>query len=241
MNIIEKYYTYDEKAEFFFKNFRLFDSRFLDKRTQITYTVDASIFNAIIFIENNHKNSILGKKKTGFWFRITELVNGIDRDKFNHSLPRSEKHIKGRCKLYKEKGYLALVSGLYGNNNSRKVDNSVENLLKSIKEQNSELITYPKIRNTIQNFLEGKIVIIDKTTELPFKIEDFDIDKLSNISLSTIKNYLNLNIDEPKYNPLNILESEISNVFFNKFKQLDQQKRISLLKQFTEIISIVNE
>ncbi len=102
-------------------------------------------------------------------------------------MPRSEKHIKGRCKLYKEKGYLALVSGLYGNNNSRKVDNSVENLLKSIKEQNSELITYPKIRNTIQNFLEGKIVIIDKTTELPFKIEDFDIDKLSNISLSTIK------------------------------------------------------
>ncbi len=63
MNIIEKYYTYDEKAEFFFKNFRLFDSRFLDKRTQITYTVDASIFNAIIFIENNHKNSILGKKR----------------------------------------------------------------------------------------------------------------------------------------------------------------------------------
>lgn len=29
MNIIEKYYVYDEKGEFFFKNFRLFDGRFL--------------------------------------------------------------------------------------------------------------------------------------------------------------------------------------------------------------------
>ncbi|MBS1549555.1 MAG: hypothetical protein JSS94_06805 [Bacteroidetes bacterium] len=240
MNIIEKYYVYDEKGEFFFKNFRLFDGRFLDNITQNTYTIDASIFNTIILIENNHKNSILGKKKTGFWFKITELVNGIDREKLNHSLPKSEKHIKGRCKLYKDKGYLALVSGLYGNNNSRKVDNSVENLLKSIKEQNSELITYPKIRNTIQNFLEDKIVVIDKTTGLPFKIEDFDIDKLSNISLSTIKNYINLNIDESKYNPLNISESEISNDFFSKFKQLDQQKRISLLKQFTEIISLID-
>lgn len=241
MNAIEKYYNYDEKAEFFFKHFRLIDGRFLERKIQSNYVIDASILNTIIFIENNYKNLILGRKKTGFWSKITGFVNDIDKSKINHSLPKSEKHIKLKCNQYKNRGYIVFVNGLYGNNNSRKIDNSVENLLKSIREQVEEPITYPKISNILQKFLKNEVIITDKTNNLSFRTEDFEVEKLKNISLSSIKNYVNIKLDEPKYNQLNIWESEISNDFFYKLKQLDQQKRISLLTQFTEIISIVNE
>ncbi len=240
MNLIEKFYIYDEKAEFFFKNFRLNDGRFLNEDIQKVYVVESGILNTIKLIENNYKSKILGKKKTGFWCKITQLINTVDKSKINHSLPKSEKHIKGKFKLYNEKGYIALVSGLYGNNNSRKIDNSVENLLKSIKEQTEEPITYPKINDNLYKFLEKKVEIKDKRN-IPFDINDFDINKLRNISLSTIKNYVNLKDDDFKSNQLNILESEISNDFFNKFKKLNQQKRILLLTKFTELISIINE
>ena len=239
MNIIEKYYIYDEKAEFFFKNFRLSDGRFLNMKSQKSCIVDASVFNTIVLLQNNYKNLILGRKKTGFWSRITELVNNIDKNMINHSLPKSEKHIKLKCQQYLNKGYISFISGLYGNNHSRKIDNSVEYLLKSIKEQIEEPITYPKLSSVLQLFLQGEVQIMDKRNNQPFESKHFEIEKLKKISLSSIKNYINLKGAEPEYNQLNIVESEISNDFFYKLKKLDQQKRISLLSQFTEIISIV--
>lgn len=241
MNLIEKHYTYDEKAEFFFKNFRLTDGRFLNEEIQKIYIVESGSFNTIKLIENNYKSKILDRKKTGFWSKITQLVNAIDKSKVNHSLPKSEKHIKRKFKLYNDKGYIALVNGLYGNNNSRKIDNSVENLLKSIKEQTEEPITYPKINDTLHNFLEKKVIVKDKRKNILFDTNDFDINKLQSISLSTIKNYVSLKDDNLQSNQLNILESEISNEFFYKFKMLNQQKRILILTKFTELISIIDE
>ncbi len=155
------------------------------------YVVNASVLNACIKLYNNSKavHKTMGVKYD--WSKMTQAVEGY-KTKTGHTLPTSMLRFRKKVNEYQKDGYQCLISGKFGNQSSRKVDERIERLVLSI----TALPNQPfgsDVHSMYISFVCGELDVYDLNTGELFNPDDFT-DKNGDpktLSESTIRNILN--------------------------------------------------
>jgi len=187
----DEHYYPDTKARAHFSSFRFENGKTIPSETQVEYTTNASVLNAVIDLFNDRKmmkRSMGGRMK---WDEMAESV-AYYADKYGHTLPTNPSRFKEKVLQYQSGGYNALISKKFMNQNTRKVSVKTENLILSI----AALPTNPfnsTVHDLYMQFVYGEIDICDPQTGELFNPDDF-CDKAGQpieLSEATITNYLN--------------------------------------------------
>lgn len=155
------------------------------------YTVNASVLNECIRLYENAKavRKTMGEKYN--WSQMTQAVELL-REEYGHTLPASVLRFRKKVTQYKREGYGCLISGKFGNQNTRKVDFKTEQLVLSIAVlPNKPFNTH--VHEMYLSFVCGELDVYDiDTGELcnPDGFTDKNGDPKS-LSESTINNILN--------------------------------------------------
>ena len=132
MSWLEKTIINDEQAKYFFKTYRFEDGTCLTEKRQKEYIANAEILNAIKTLFDINKATKKYKKKL-FWELISEGITSLEND--IHSLPKNIRRLREKYLNYQAKGYIILIHKNYGNQNSRKVNSGIRDLILSIQKQ----------------------------------------------------------------------------------------------------------
>lgn len=185
--------SYDAKAFSYYQEYMFDNGRKLDKKYIQEYTLNATVLNAA--------NAMLAKRKgirkaasgsvANVWASVAEEVTLI-KDEYPHTLPENAVRLKAKLNQYVKEGYGCLVSGKFGNNNSRKVSDRIERLLLALYTLPNKPYTTSVLDLYLQ-FLSGAISVVDQSTGEVFQREDYYDDEGTPIviSESTVWNYLN--------------------------------------------------
>lgn len=155
------------------------------------YVINASVLNTCIRL---YERAATAQRLFGNKYNWSMMATAIEtlRRQFGHTLPASELRFRKKVNEYKKVGYSCLISGKYGNQSARKVDQKTERLILGI----ATLPNKPWNTNVAELynlFVTGELDVYDPESGVMFNPEDF-IDKDSNpkeLSETTISNYLN--------------------------------------------------
>jgi hypothetical protein len=182
----------DPRAITYFGNYLLADARHLPAEKQREYAINASVLNAIkdVYTSAKESRAKLGVAMSGFWGRAIAAVNDI-RVETGHTLPSKQIPLQRTFTKYLTNSYSALISGKYCNDNSRKVDDGLENLIMSLYAMpNKPFASQVHVLYTM--FLHGKITVADrKTGEIYDPNQFIKNGEPVEISETTVWNYLN--------------------------------------------------
>ncbi|MCE9538450.1 MAG: hypothetical protein K8R85_04425, partial [Bacteroidetes bacterium] len=184
--------TPDANAITFYSNYLLSDGRNLPESSLREYAANASVLNAIKEIKENATVSrkALGGTMNKFWAKALIAVNNV-RVESGHNLPGAETPLKRKYEKYIESGYVALISGKYCNDNSRKVSSDIERLIMSLYAMPNKPFS-SDVHTMYLSFLAGKIEVADrKTGELFVPSQFIHNNKPLELSKGTVWNYLN--------------------------------------------------
>lgn len=159
---LERIYDWDAKASDFFATYKLSNGKWLSKDLKATYTINASVLNAVIVAMSSRRafrkaygnpNSVDVKP---VWDLVCEDVQALE-EKLGHTL--KVKSLKRILSAYKKNGYESLVSGKLGNQNTAKVVTEeqlavLEKLLR--KHQNFDNMQIARIYNEVAEKLGWK-------------------------------------------------------------------------------------
>ncbi len=155
------------------------------------YVVNASVLNTCIALYERAAayRKLMGEKYD--WSMMAKVV-GVLKDKYHHTLPESMLRFRQKVNQYKQGGYGALISGKFGNQNTRKVTLKLEKLVLGLwclpnKPYGAQ------VKDLYDGFICGEIDAYDVKTGELFDPNDF-VDKNGNpteLSDSTIRNILN--------------------------------------------------
>ena len=183
----------DGDAIKFFGNYKLQDGRYLPTETAKEYCTNAMFLNAIKLTYNRTASmrAQKGGSRKGIWGDITEIVNEL-KPEYAHTLPGNELRLKDRYRRYMDDGYSSLIHRNFGNNNSRKVNAAIENLILSIFTMGNKPYAN-MVLDMYLEFLAGKADFVDVTTGELFNRFDFYNEKGEPITISeaTVWNYIN--------------------------------------------------
>lgn len=183
----------DREAITFFGNYKLQDGRYLPTETAKEYCTNAMFLNALHTTSTNTAamRAASGGSKKGIWATLTDIVNEL-KSEYNHSLPGNELRLKDRYKRYMSDGYTSLIHRNFGNDNSRKVNQAIENLILSIYVMGNKPYSN-MVLDMYLEFLAGKADFVDVSTGEIFNRMDFYNDKGQPITISeaTVWNYIN--------------------------------------------------
>lgn len=136
--LLEKQYHKDPKAADFYANWKRLGERNLEYKHIVEYTANASVLNAVIATMANRKalRKALGGSTVGIWETVFKEVE-LMREKVPHTLKVPS--LKRTIAAYKKDGYVALISGKLGNQNTAKLkhENQVALLEELLKKHNN--------------------------------------------------------------------------------------------------------
>ena len=191
----EDYLKPDVEAIEFFSNYKLADGRNLPEDTQKEYKATAEVLNAIqnIVVSQSARRKALGGTASKLWSRIPEIVHSVNKANYPHNLPTNERRLKQKYSNYIKEGYTSLISKKFGNNNSRKVNVQIENLLLSLYSDPNNKPYSNEVYEKYMQFLAGVFEVVDVNTGEVFDRTDFmdENGKPLTISESTVWNYIN--------------------------------------------------
>jgi transposase InsO family protein len=126
---LQKHIQPDHAAAAHFATFRKLNGKPLTKEKQQEYTTNAMVLNAVnaLIITAKGKSRIVSK--TRLWENISNAVNSLPSNEFNHSLPGNYRSIERMYKRYKKDGYASLIHGQTDNDNRRKIAGPVADYL----------------------------------------------------------------------------------------------------------------
>lgn len=182
---IKKNYERDQNAVVFFNSARLPEDKIKE------YVINASVLNTCIKLYDRAAiaNKLFGGRYN--WDKMAAVIEGL-RDMYGHTLPASTLRFRKKVSEYKRDGYSCLISGKFGNQSARKVDEKTERLILGIA-------TLPNkpwntgVAEMYNQFVCGELEVFDPETGELFDPEDFADKKGEPMVLSetTINNYLN--------------------------------------------------
>lgn len=182
----------DDKAITFYTNYLLEDGRNLPSKNVKQYIADAMVLNTIVGFfgrMSKARKSLTGSSKN-FWAKMLLGANA-SRVEFGHNLPKNESALKRKTLKYIKEGYESLISGKFLNNNSRKVDVSVEQLLLSLYIMPNKPFGC-EVHDAYTLFMTGKLSVVDANTGEEYQANDYIAQGAPiEISASTVWNYLN--------------------------------------------------
>ena len=195
---VEKTYfniAIDMNARQYYDKFRKPNGQPLESDTIFEYTNCASILNALkerkLEIEHNRKGYGLKRiSKSDMWSKLLELYTAKAID-YRCRQFGNVRYFEKLFKRYLKDGYSALISGKIGNDNTRKVSRSMENLLLSLYRRTDKPFI-EQVYNDYVAFTNGEKEIFDRETGEVFNPEDFcDYEgNPTEISVATVWNYL---------------------------------------------------
>ena len=155
------------------------------------YVTNASVLNTCIRLYRRAKESkpMMGEKYN--WAMMANVIETL-REKFGHNLPASTLRFRKKVNEYMECGYGCLISGKFGNQNTRKVDFRTERLVVSLSAMPNKPFN-TDVHEMYEMFVTGELDVADLETGELFDAADF-ADKNGeprSLSASTIANILN--------------------------------------------------
>jgi hypothetical protein len=149
----------------------------LPPEKQQEYYLNAQILNAFrdLSIDRTNARNAQGarkRKRTGVFTSVLSDLKLLDRKKYPHTLPLSERNLKPKYKQYLSEGYNVLLHGNIGNDNKRIVTTDIEYLFLSIAAMsNNPYVAW--VQSMYLDFLRGKATIYNTYTGEIYNREDF--------------------------------------------------------------------
>lgn len=112
----------DEGARNFYADYRLEDGTSLKSDKQEEYTINASVLQYLVELENTQRSRrhMSGNSTPVNWDGIYDQCERL-RDEYCHTLPKSTARLRDKIREYRRDGYRCLVSGKLSNSNSTKI------------------------------------------------------------------------------------------------------------------------
>lgn len=156
------------------------------------YVTNASVLNCCIKLYNRAATAqkLMGRKYN--WEDMAQAIKAL-KDEFGHTLPTSALRFRKKVNEYKREGYGCLISGKFGNQNTRKVDYKTERLILGLAVQPNKPFN-TNIAEMYNMFVCGELDVYDPKTGELMNPDDFTDKKTGEplgLSESTINNYLN--------------------------------------------------
>jgi hypothetical protein len=110
-------------VEYFRKTYKLLSGKEIKDTLQDKYILNAQVMNELIRVEGSTRAI---HTKSGYchsdivWNIVLDTCERLYKT-FDHTLPRSKDRLKRVMQKYKKEGYIALVSGKVGNQNTRRI------------------------------------------------------------------------------------------------------------------------
>ncbi len=187
---ITSHYEVDQQAMVFFSDRRKTGLDLAPEKIK-EYVVNASVLNTCIALYERASayRKLMGE--TYDWKMMAGVIKVL-KEKYHHTLPESLLRFKQKVNQYRKGGYESLISGKFGNQNTRKVDLKLERLVLGLwclpnKPYGSQ------VRDLYDSFVCGETDVYDVKTGELFNPDDF-LDKNGepvSLSDSTIRNILN--------------------------------------------------
>ncbi|MFZ4545961.1 MAG: hypothetical protein ACOYN4_00920 [Bacteroidales bacterium] len=144
----------------------------------------ASILNTVA---SEYKNHVRERTKQGyrplnsqFFANAAKFVTAkAVTDRFPNNLPTNPVRLREKFEEYSQIGYVALIKQNAGNNNATKISDKIQKLICFI----ATMPTRPyntKVVEVYNDFMNGKIELVDKATGVQFIPEDY-LDKNGNV------------------------------------------------------------
>lgn len=183
-------YEMDQAAVAFFHN-RSKTGIDLDEKKKREYIINASVLNCCIKLYERARDSqrLFGGKYN--WDMMAKTIETL-REELGHTLPASTLRFRKKVNDYKRNGYGSLISGKFGNQNTRKVDYKTERLVLGIAVLPNKPFN-SNVHEMYISFVCGELDVYDPETGELFDANDFT-DKNGEpkyLSESTINNILN--------------------------------------------------
>jgi len=156
------------------------------------YVVNASVLNCCIKL---YDRAATAQKLFGGKYNWEQMAKAIEmlREEYGHTLPASTLRFRKKVNEYKKWGYGCLISGKFGNQNTRKVDIKTERLIVGLAILPNKPFN-TNVAEMYNMFVCGELEVYDPRTGELFDPDDF-VDKNTGepkeLSESTIANYLN--------------------------------------------------
>ncbi len=190
----------DAAARAFYTEYRVEGERMLPSENITEYYTNAIVLNAMremltLRKGQRHACGLTGDKRSGLFKSVFDEVCALDRSKYPHTLPSSERRLRDRYNSYFKKGekdYASLIHSNFCNQNSRKVSEEIDRLIISLYCQ-----SYNPYADWVQaqylQFLAGTIEVVDTRTGAMFDRREFCNENGDPITLSegTVRNIIN--------------------------------------------------
>jgi hypothetical protein len=191
-HVFEKHYRVDNEARRFFSQYQFSNGYYLTADHQDKYIVNASVVRAIMdfkaALERERKHKGLNTRGIDEVLRghaITFQKTLQIKHNCQHTLPESLKRFKSCLNAFEKQGYVSLISGKHGNDNSRKVTDDVMALLESMFAKSTGKPSYTGVSRQYNKFLNGQIEIVNNGT-----CEVYNPSEFLELSEYTIYKYL---------------------------------------------------
>lgn len=185
------HYKLDDMARAFYTGFRFDNGKPLPPEHIMEYTINASALQSTLAVmqeTNIMRKSMQGKNIN--WGEMAGAI-GFYRAEFGHTLPSSAPRFQKKVEEFRSQGYDSLISKKFRNQNTRKVNYRIEQLLISLAALSS-MPWNTCVGEMYNQFVTGELQVFDPETGEIFNPDDF-LDKKGNpvvLSQSTINYYL---------------------------------------------------
>ena len=156
------------------------------------YVTNASVLNCCIKLYNRAATAqkLMGRKYN--WEDMVQAIKAL-KDEFGHTLPTSALRFRKKVNEYRDGGYGSLISGKFGNQNTRKVDYQTERLILGLAVLPNKPFN-TNIAEMYNMFVCGELDVYDPKTGELMNPDDFTDKRTGDpkeLSETTINNYLN--------------------------------------------------
>lgn len=137
----------DSAAARYFREYELPNGSRITDVLQDKYVLNAQVMNELICVEGTTRSL---HSKLGFthadvvWNVVLETCEKLHKT-FGHTLPRSKDRLQRMMRQYRKDGYIALVSGKVGNQNTRKIGIKEGRLLLKLRRSKFPVYTEDQI------------------------------------------------------------------------------------------------
>lgn len=187
---IKENYLYDRNAYAFYSDESQCGVKLSEKHIA-EYTNNASVIQCAISLYNNAKaqHQVMGERYD--WEMMSDCLELIKQE-FAHTLPSSIIRFRKKVNEFKKQGYACLISGKFGNQNTRRVDYKTEQLILGLAIQSNQPFA-KQVYEMYISFVCGEIEAFDPQTGELFNPDDFTDKKgeAKTLSEATINFYMN--------------------------------------------------
>jgi hypothetical protein len=193
-NPLEDHFTMDAAARTFFDNYQLPTGNYLEAKYRVVYTVNASVLAAAksLFTQREAMHRRMGGSVRGVWSSVVADVHHFNdyllrNYQVKHDLPTNERRLREKMNEFHKLGYAALISEKFGNSNAQKVTDLMVKLWNDMFATQRHKPTYLEIAHRYDQFLQGKIEIVNSETG---EVYNPNNELFAPISEASVYNYL---------------------------------------------------